>query len=64
MADIMDPLRGNGTMVYCVATNTVMATVAGVESNRTTVTIAGESQSIAHALVNVVVSHTMRSTSL
>ena len=37
-ADLMDPLRGNGTMVYCVANNSVMA---DVESNRTTVTIAG-----------------------
>ena len=42
-ADLMDPLRGNGTMVYCVATNSIMA---DVESNRTTVTIAGETECI------------------
>ena len=37
-ADLTDPLRGNDTMVFCVANNSVMA---DVESNRTTVTIAG-----------------------
>ena len=42
-ADLTDPLRGNGTMLYCVANNSVMA---DVESNRTTVTIAGETECI------------------
>ncbi len=39
IATEMDPLRANGTIIYCVAYNSIRS---GVESNRTLVTIAGE----------------------
>ena len=39
IATEMDSLRTNGTILYCVADNSIKS---GVESNRTLVTIAGE----------------------